>query len=422
MNSQYLRLREALENIRVFDTHEDSIIGSGYWLKGKPYKEWLNKGVDLLEVLKSVWLHIAFDLPKDMSDLTLLSNNLKKIKGHGHLRVAVRAIKDIYGVDISTFDEHILRKASQMISEAYENKKWMEKMLREYGKIDVAVLDKTPTYSLWGGTFNRDYFAGSLKIDMFQYGYNKEAHTASGVSPYTFADMLGIQIESFDDYLSFIDLVFKKARQNGFIAVKSKISYERGLNFENIDEREAKKVFNQLNNKLSKTKIKKFEDFIMHYIIKRASEVGFPIQIHTGMSYQTDYEDANPLKLANLLIQYPETNFALFHGGYPWTNETASLAFCHRNVYADICWLPMISQTASERLVSELIETTGGVRITWGGDTAIGEGACGALAIAKDVIARALAAFVERRFFSYGDAVDIAKKIFFENAHEIYQT
>jgi len=421
MNSIYQKLRESIDEIRVFDTHEDSIVGSGYWLKGKPYEEWLRNGADLIEVLRGVWLFTSFDLPKDKTDFATLSTNLKRIRGQGHLRTAIRAIKDIYGVDVSSFDEDVLRRASQIISEAYEVRDWVKRMLSEYGRIDVAALDKTPTYSLWGGTFDRDIFAASLKIDMFMYGYNREVRTWTGESPYTFADMLGVQVESFDDYLGFIDMVFKKARENGFIAVKSKTAYERGLRFDDVEEQEAKRTFNRSSKDLSKAEVKKFQDFIMHYVIQRASEVGFPIQIHTGMSYQTDYEDSNPLKLANLFIKYPETNFVLFHGGYPWTSETASLVFCHRNVYADICWLPMISQTAAERLVSELVETTGGVRITWGGDTGIAEGACGALAIAKDVVATVLATYVDRKYFSYDDALDVANKIFSENAREIYQ-
>lgn len=421
MDKRYRRLREAIDDMWVFDTHEDSITGSGYWLQGKPYEEWLSRGADLVEVLRGVWLFAAFDLPEDKSDFATLSANLKRIRGHGHLRVAVRAIKDIYGVDISSFNEDVLSKASKMISEAYEQRDWVKRMLREYGKIVVAVLDKTPTYSLWGGAFDREIFAGSLKVDMFAYGYNREARAWTGESPYTFADMLGVQVSSFDDYLSFIDLVFRKARDNGFIAVKSKIGYERGLRFDDVEEQEAKRVFNRPSKELSKVEVKKFGDYIMHYVIQRATEVGFPIQIHTGMSYQTEYEDSNPLKLTNLFIKYPETKFALFHGGYPWKSEIASLAFCHRNVYADLCWIPMISQTASESLVAELIETTGGVRMTLGGDTGIAEGACGALAIAKDVVARVLAGYVERGYFSYEDALDVANKIFSQNARKIYR-
>jgi len=412
--SQYEKLRKAIDDIPVLDTHEEI-----YCLKTKRFEEWLSKGVDLVDALKGVWLFTAFDFPEGKSDFATLSANLKRIRGHGHLRVLVRAIKDIYDVDISSFDEVALKKASKVISESYCQRDWTKKMLKDQG-IDFVILELTPTYDLWGGTFDREIFAASLKVDMFMYGYNREATTWMGESPYRFADMLGVQIASFDDYLSFIDLIFRKAREDGFVAVKSKIAYERGLRFDEVEEQEAKNVFNRPSNELSKAEIKKFGDFIMHYVIQRASEVGFPIQIHTGMSYEKAYEDSNPLRLANLLIKYPETKFALFHGGYPWTSEIASLVFCHRNVCADLCWLPMISQTSAERLVAELIETTGGVRITWGGDAGIGEGACGALAIAKDVVARVLTRYVERGYLSYEDAMNIANNIFSENAREIY--
>jgi predicted TIM-barrel fold metal-dependent hydrolase len=425
----YQKLRRALDHMAVVDTHTDSIPCSGYWLQGKPYEEWLKRGdmfarhPGLAHILNSVWLFSAIDLARNESDFAAISRSLRRITGQGHLRVAIRAINEIYGVDISSFDEHVLREASQKISEAYEKRDWIATLLRKYAKIEIAVLDQTPTYSLWGGMFDRTILAGSLKIDMFLHAYNRDAaaSTRTGESAYAFADMLGVQIASFDDYLAFIDRVFNEARQNGFIAIKTTIAYDRGLRFEEVDESEGKRAFGKPSKDLSKAEISKFGDFIMHYIIRRATEVGFPIQIHTGMVYRGDYENSNPLKLANLIIKYPETKFVVFHAGYPWVSETGSLLWSHRNVYADLCWIPMSSPTAAERAVSEFIEMSGGERITCGDDTASAEGACGALAVAKDVVARVVAEYAERRYFTYGDALAVAKRIFSENAREIYR-
>jgi predicted TIM-barrel fold metal-dependent hydrolase len=413
--SSYKELRSAIDEIPIFDTHEEI-----YYLKTKRFEEWLARGVDLLDVLKGVWLFTAFDFPERKSDFSTLSKCLKRIQGQGHLRAAVRGIYSTYGIDISSFDEKVLSEASNMISRSYKNKDWIKKVLTGSG-IKFVILDVTPTYDLFEGFLDKEHFAGALKIDMFLRGYNRTNCTKTGESVYTFADILGVKIESFDDYLSFIDLVFSKARERGIIAVKCKIAYERELRFEEVKEQEARAVFNRPAIELSQGEIKKFSDFMMHYIIQKATEVGFPIQIHTGMSYQTNYEGSNPLKLTNLFIKYPDTKFILFHGGYPWTSEAASLAFSHRNVYVDICWLPMVSTTASERLISELIDTTGASKITWGGDTGIAEGACGALAITRDIVAKVLTKYIEDGYLNYSNAITVAKKIFFENAQEIYQ-
>ena len=403
----FQRIKNEIGEMAVFDTHEhiDPSIDSA----------------DLVEILKGLWLFTAFDLPEGKPDFAELSANLGRIRGQGHLRAAVRAIKDIYGVNISSLDENILRKASQIISKAYQTGGWSETILRKFGKIDVTVLDNVPAYSFWMGTFDRDFFAGSLNTDMFMHGLDRtEKDTV--LSPYKFAQTLGARIESFDDYLAFIDMVFRNARTKGYVAIKSKIGYERGLRFEEFNEQDARRAYKKKEPVLTEKDVERFQDFIMHYTITKAIEVNFPIQIHTGMSYQTDYENSNPLRLANLFIEYPEAIFALFHGGYPWTSQIASLTFCHRNVYADLCWMPLISQTATERLISELIETTGGTRITWGGDTGIAEGAYGAISITKDSLARVLAEYVKRGYLSCEDATEIAESILFGNALEIYQT
>ena len=83
----------------------------------------------------------------------------------------------------------------------------------------------------------------------------------------------------------------------------------------------------------------------MDQIIRQAIEYRRPIQIHTGLQEGTGnvVTNSRPTHLINLFIRYPDARFDLFHAGYPYHHELAALAKNFANVYADLCWVPIIS-------------------------------------------------------------------------------
>ncbi|HOI49134.1 MAG TPA: amidohydrolase family protein, partial [Prolixibacteraceae bacterium] len=112
-------------------------------------------------------------------------------------------------------------------------------------------------------------------------------------------------------------------------------------------------------------------DYLMHRVLDLARQYNKPIQIHTGLQAgDGNYiENANPALLANLFLKYRDVRFVLFHGGYPFGSELASLAKNFRNVYIDLCWLYIISPSYSERYLHEWLETVPANKIlAFGGD------------------------------------------------------
>ena len=92
------------------------------------------------------------------------------------------------------------------------------------------------------------------------------------------------------------------------------------------------------------------------------------------------------------------------------------------NVYANLCWVYIISPYAARRILSEWIETLPSNKIfAFGGDYLFVEGAYAHAKIARDNIARVLTEKIEEGYFSSTDAVDFANKILRENPLEIYQ-
>ena len=172
---------------------------------------------------------------------------------------------------------------------------------------------------------------------------------------------------------------------------------------------------------------------MFHYVIKRAKEHEFPVTIHVGtvglpassLDIKGRYQGINPLNIANLLEIYPDVNFVLLHGGYPWTNEAVCLAFqkWRKNVYIDIGpGSGNISKHGTQSILSDLIATNGGGRIMWGGDVSGAEGAYGTLSIVKDVIARVLSEYVDDKVMSMKNAIYLAEGILSKNAQKIFKT
>ncbi len=399
------KIYDEISTIWAIDTHEHIY----------PYKVIAGKRLDIFEIMKMSYVSWITNIPKE-KDYQRLTESLKRVRGSAFLRSYIRAIKDIYNIDISDLDEVSLRVVSEKISRAYHNREWQKEILRKRARVEKCILD--PYWNIWIEEYDKELFVLALRINMFLFGYNREARDHNGNSPYFLADKLKFNIESFDDYLEFIDFIFKIVKKRGYICLKSALAYDRDLYFENVSEEEAKQAFGKGEKEVSEREKRKFGDFIMHYILSKAEEYSLPIQIHTGLAR---IEGSSPMNLVNLFRQYPDVKFILFHGGYPWTSEVCALALSFPNVYVDLCWLPIISPSIARKLLKELIEVTGGYKIMWGGDCWVVEEAYGALSTMRELLAKVLAEYVEEGYFYLNDALDIAERILRLNAKEVFK-
>ena len=398
------KLKDEIDNIWTIDTHEHTY----------PYDMVMKKNPTIFEVLDGSYVSWVISMPKK-GNYNELSKRLKKVRGSAFLRSCINALYNLYDIDISDLSPYSLKLISERINEAYKDKEWQRAVLRK-AKIKKCILD--PYWDIWIKNYDKELFVPALRINTFLFGYNAEARDHNGNSPHDLARKFGYNIETFDDYLNFIDKVFQKAKEQGFICLKSALAYDRSLYFKEVDESKARKVFGKGEKELSEADKKKFEDFIMHYILSKAEEYSFPIQIHTGLAL---IEGSNPMNLVNLFRRYSNVKFILFHGGYPWTSEVAALLLTFPNVYADTCWLPIISPSAAKNFLRELIEITGGNRIMWGGDCWIVEGTYGALLTMKHVLLDVLSKYTEDGYLMFSDAAAIAENILRTNAENLFK-
>jgi len=194
-----------------------------------------------------------------------------------------------------------------------------------------------------------------------------------------------------------------------------------------VDKETAEKIFTKIQNSknpLPFDSVKPLSDYMWHRTIELARKYNKPIQIHTGLQAgDGNYiENSNPALLANLFLKYRDVKFILFHGGYPYGSELATLAKNFQNVYIDLCWLYIISPSYSERYLHEWLETVPANKImAFGGDYHNIENVYGHLLFAKQIIANVLTEKVKDGYFSEEEAIKFADMMLHDNAVNLFK-
>ena len=121
-----------------------------------------------------------------------------------------------------------------------------------------------------------------------------------------------------------------------------------------------------------------------------------------------------------LLSCHPETKFVLLHCGFPWVDDILSMVDGYPNLYPDLTWVPILSYTASNRILHQLIEMSQIDKICWGCDTWTVEESYGSLLAFRFSLCKVLSEKIADGYLSVNNAKDIIDKILFDNAQNIY--
>ena len=172
-----------------------------------------------------------------------------------------------------------------------------------------------------------------------------------------------------------------------------------------------------MNPRADAEEIKAFQDYIFFEICRIAADRNVPLQCHTGLG---KLEKSNAMQMQEVIAGNPDTKFVLFHGSYPWIQDVCGLIHNYPNVYADICWLPIISGNACETLLKELIEVGTTNRVMWGCDTWTSEESYGAMLAGKNVLAEVFSQYVDKGYLSQFDAQEYIDCILYKNAEKLF--
>lgn len=434
-------LRGEIEKITLVDTHEHLILE----------KERLGLSLDIFYLFPHYASSdlISSGMPHSLlaeirsGELTLEEKWQKfqpywlRIKNTAYAKVLKIIAQDLF--EVEDINEKTYRTLSERISSS--NKKgWYSKILKEKANIGCCIVTFLGPGKIYAPPSRIEDKLNSLdqKLNMRIPPLGLEMLKPVGV----FDGLIGIwnlgqirrlereydiNIHTLDDLLKVLDLSFQRRIKEGIVGVKTVLAYNRIIRYERTTKYQAEQVFNRifdhLGEGISWKEARPLQDFLMHQVIQRAIEAKLPIQIHTGLQEGNGniIINSNPTHLVNLFIQYPQAQFDIFHASYPYTGELTTLAKNFPNVYADLCWMHIISPYAARRILSEWIETLPSNKIFgFGGDYLIVEGAYAHARIARDNIARVLAEKVEEGYFSLPEGLDFARKILRDNPVEVF--
>lgn len=169
---------------------------------------------------------------------------------------------------------------------------------------------------------------------------------------------------------------------------------------------------------------KALNDYLLQIACKKASELGLPIQIHTGLGdADVDLEHSNPLLLRSLIAAFPRTQFVLLHSSWPYSRQAGFLAHVYGNVWCDVGLnLRVLSQQGGRRSLEEVLELCPTSKVLWSTDSAhFPEGFFVGTQFSDGALASVLDNIVLAGELSEEEAKDVAKDILYRNAWRLYK-
>jgi len=297
---------------------------------------------------------------------------------------------------------------------------WYRQILKDICHIRYCVLDDLFIES--PGDIkppDQEFYRESAKYDLF-------LDLGEGTSA---AELMGAYHRSFSTLKEYVrllgDTVQTAKRERGIVALKSAIAYQRTILFENASFSAAESAFDRImrGEALSGAERKPLQDYLMHELLGTAADLALPFQIHAGLQEGTgfDLRESRPANLISLFRQHPGVRFDVFHTGYPYGYELAAICKQFPNVWADLCWVHVISQEYAVRVLEEMLEVLPSNKILgFGGDYIFVEGTYAHLQFAKENIAEALSNRIDKGRLDKADALGLAKRRLHDNAEVLF--
>jgi hypothetical protein len=406
-NQFFTELIGLTNELPLFDTHEHI----------ERDKDGHYYGGDLFDILKNtfyLWADlVSSGMPAepwqageedDEKKWDILRQWLPNVVASGYYRGIVRGLQAIHGMQGDIIDDTNWRSLNERIRQAYRDPDWTMKVLKDMTHIQWVIDDVD------GFNMDPSLFLPSLKFD-----YLLRGGTPAGRK--LIAQIDGLELGSFDEYVQFLDRKLTDFKANGAVALKTVTPYYRSLNYAMVSVAEARKAY-AVNDEPTAEQKKAVEDFAFHLVIRKAIELDLPIQIHTGiLAWNTTFlPHCDPTLLNSLFLQYPSCRFVLFHGGYPYSDELGVLVKTFPNVYLDLCWMPWISPQLTERFLEIWLEIIPSNKFMWGGDAHRAECIHGHWLLAQQVVCKVLNRKVAEGTLPMKEAARIAVGIFRDNA------
>lgn len=344
-------------------------------------------------------------------------------------------LKELYDFNIFELNENNWQELENKIIAKYKNGPWeWTKQVFEQANIQKALkINVAPDYyssylpslSKENRQIEQEFFVGVGAVDLFIF-HKPDAHeeTPTQLSYLEMAEKYALSLDNIDGFVALIDKIIGEYKSAGACALKSAAGYRRTLKIENIGLDQANTIYRKPNDKLSEHEKQLFGDFAWIELAKAAAKYDLPFVIHTGPVPGSGHllTECNPALMKGLLNnpELEDTKFVLIHTGYPFTRESVHIAWDRPNVWIDFVWMATLSIEASTQVLGEFLDWVPCNKFVMGGDYTLPEGAYGAMAQSREVLAMVLAKKVAWKIWSYSQAIEIGRRVLRQNAIELF--
>ena len=407
-------LRASLDRIPVIDTHEQ--MGKADYAASSGAEDMLRR----LMPREMARLRRLKPESGDASAGRVHAKELRAILSNAQntpqYHYVLATLADLFGCHAKEISEANWGFLSEKIVQRTREPGWPREVLKEKANIEAALTSHVSVAS------QIPQWAQGISVPLFRVDHFVLL-SCSARGRRALERRYNAGLNSLNDLLGLIEKTVRTAAESGFAGLRTRLASFRTLHIENVTPDAVQGLFANGDKAMTAGETKSFQDFVFHAIVQCAIMHKLPIQIDAGIggSGAATFARANPLHLTDLIFNYADARFAVLHGGFPFTGETAVLAKTFPNIYLDGTWIQHSSLATAKAVLHEWIEVVPcGKMMIWGGNSRSPEAAYASLLMAKDLVAEVLAEKVEARYFSEGLAVDIAWKLFRENAKSFY--
>jgi hypothetical protein len=247
----------------------------------------------------------------------------------------------------------------------------------------------------------------------------------------------GQPVYSLQTYLQALDALLEQRESSGFVGLKwHTLAYLRDIHYPIADAHRAEACLDRIfrmparggiasDTPVGFDEMRPFQDFVQNHLIRRAIDLDWPIQIHTGIfgaSRGAQITHAKPTHLVDLFLRYPMARFDLLHASYPYMGELTALVKLFSNVYINTAWFELSSPGFAKQYLREWIRSVPLNKVfAFGADQFDPRLSCAYAELVRDNLAEALAAEVTDGTMSEQQALHAAARLLRENAWEYFR-
>jgi len=415
----YKRIKTRVDAIRLIDTHEHTVKEESYLKATADFLADMTHYVEA-DLRSAGYPHDpAIDKGPRVQNRSipfaerwaLFETYWPEMRFTGYGRALTWLVKDLYGMDLDRLRPGFGEELNERIA-ADRRPGHYRRILKEKARIDLIIIDS-------GLDVDREFFAPVMRCDDF-------IQIRSRQQIERLAERTKQNIHSLADLENALQIYFENGLQKKIVGVKSGLAYSRRISYPRPPREKAQEAFQNVMRRgvVPEETSLPLQNHMMNQLADLAERHQLPFQIHTGLQTGNGnwITNSKPTELVDLIMAHPKLMFVIFHAGYPYGSELATMAKNFANVTIDMCWTHIISPKVARDYLAEYIETVPANKITgFGGDYRFVEGTYMHAEMARQNIAWVLAEKVCSGYLNEDQAVELAEKLLRRNAIAIYR-